>query len=75
MADLIVFTVARAEHELRVREAQRFWQAEAASRLDQGRTARTSLRRRAGNALIVLGARLQGTTASPAAGELGQVAS
>jgi hypothetical protein len=74
----IIMTV-RAEHELRVRKAQRAWEAaaweaEAALRPGRGRTERAALRRRAGDALVVLGQRIGGTTPPPATGKLGRVA-
>ena len=69
----VVSMAVRAEHELRVRTAQRARAVEAARRSGRGRTERAGLRRRAGDALVVLGHRVGGT--SPlATGKLGRVA-
>ena len=70
----VVSMTLRAEHELLVRKAQRAWEAEAALRPGRGRTDRAALRRRAGNALVVLGHRIGGTTPPLATGKLGRVA-
>ena len=64
----------RAAHVLRVRKAQRAGEAEAVLRPGRGRTERAALRRRAGNALVVLGHRIGGTTPPLATGRLGRVA-
>ena len=74
MYDPIVFSTIRAEHELRVREAQRAWEAGPTLRPDRGRTGRAALRGRAGYALVVLGHRIGGTTPPLATGQLGRVA-
>jgi hypothetical protein len=54
------YVTARAEHELRVWKTQRFGRARSALRAGHDRTERTSLRRRAGGALVSLGQRLGG---------------
>jgi hypothetical protein len=66
MLDPTVFMTARAEHEIRVRKVQRVGQAVSVVRTGHDRTERTSLRRRAGVALVSFGQRLGGMP-SPAA--------
>jgi hypothetical protein len=68
-----MFSTIRAEHELRVREARRAWEAGAKLRPDRGRTEQAALRHRAGIALIALGHRIGGTPPL-APGKLGRVA-
>jgi hypothetical protein len=72
MHDPTVFATARAEHELRVRAAQRA--GEAAAYGGRGEPAPPWLRRWAGNALVFLGHRIGGTTPPPATVKLGRVA-
>jgi hypothetical protein len=55
-----IFSTIRAEHELRVRKAQRAWESKAALPPDRGSTERAALRHRAGVALVVLGHRIGG---------------
>jgi hypothetical protein len=73
MYDPNIFATIRTEHELRVRRAQRAWEAETVLRPVHGGTERTALRRRAGNALVVLGQRIGGTPPL-VTGQLGRVA-
>jgi hypothetical protein len=63
----VFFMTSRAEHELRVRKAQRFGRAASVLRAGHDRTERTSLRRRAGGALVSLGQRLGGMPSPVAA--------
>ena len=69
-----IFSTIRAEHELRVRKAQRAWESKAALPPERGSTERAALRHRAGVALVVLGHRIGGTPPPLATGKLGRVA-
>jgi hypothetical protein len=74
MPDPTVFMIARTEHELRVRAAQRAGEAEATAREGRAVPPRTPFRHRAGAALVALGHRIGGTTAPTAVGGLGRIA-
>jgi hypothetical protein len=70
ICDPTIFIIARAEHDLRAREAQDWGEAQAAPRADWVSSPRPSFRCRTGAALVALDQRLQGTSPAPGAGGL-----
>ncbi|MGH2558136.1 MAG: hypothetical protein ACRDJH_03655 [Thermomicrobiales bacterium] len=65
--------IVQLGHEVRVKQAQRGWQAEVAARATQQPAAWATLRRCIGNAFVGVGERLRGTK-PVVAGQLGQEA-